>query len=71
MPLTQNEDVYETSDLPEDDQHQKASVERFESDQIERVQLDVADAFNKFKGKALATDDVGMFDDCIFFFRLI
>lgn len=58
--MTQNEDVYETSDLPEDDQHLKGTQEQFESDAIERVQLDVADAFNKFKGKTLAADDVGM-----------
>jgi hypothetical protein len=60
MPVTQNEDVYETSDLPEDEQHLRAADERFESDSIERVQLDVAGAFDKFKGKTLATDGVGM-----------
>uniref|UniRef100_A0A914WFC7 Uncharacterized protein n=1 Tax=Plectus sambesii TaxID=2011161 RepID=A0A914WFC7_9BILA len=65
MPLTQNEDVYETSDLPEDDQHLKATDERFESDAIERVQLDVTDAFNKFKGKTLATDDVDFSDSLV------
>ncbi|XP_072387474.1 dynactin subunit 2 [Diabrotica undecimpunctata] len=49
-------DVYETSDLPESEQ----SVDAFEeeNDPIERIHISADDAFNKFKGKYLGSENV-------------
>lgn len=49
-------DVYETSDLPESEQVTDFYEE--ENDAIERIHISANEAFNKFKGKFLKTDNV-------------
>lgn len=49
-------DVYETSDLPESDQSTDFFEE--ENDPIERIHLSTDEAFNKFKGKYLDSENV-------------
>nr|CDP93615.1 BMA-DNC-2, isoform d [Brugia malayi] len=51
------EDVYETEDLPEDDQ-QMIEDEMNESEEIERVHIDVDNAMKRFKGRLLSTENV-------------
>lgn len=49
-------DVYETSDLPESEQVTDFYEE--ENDAIERIHISASEAFNKFKGKFLKTNNV-------------
>ncbi|CAI9741729.1 Hypothetical predicted protein [Octopus vulgaris] len=46
-------DVYETSELPEDDQNTRPEQEEIHSDAIERVNLDSKTAYKRFKGTVL------------------
>ncbi|XP_014661552.1 PREDICTED: dynactin subunit 2-like [Priapulus caudatus] len=47
-------DVYETGDLPEDDQHrQAAGAADDSSESVERIDIKAGDAFSKFKGKSV------------------
>uniref|UniRef100_A0A2K6WKI7 Uncharacterized protein n=1 Tax=Onchocerca volvulus TaxID=6282 RepID=A0A2K6WKI7_ONCVO len=55
------EDVYETEDLPEDDQ-QMIGDEIVESEEIERLHIDVDNAMKKFKGRLLSAENVDFSD---------
>ncbi|GAB1605583.1 dynactin subunit 2-like [Argonauta hians] len=46
-------DVYETSELPEDDQNSRQEQEEILSEAIERVSLDTKTAYKRFKGAML------------------
>ncbi|VDN91403.1 unnamed protein product [Brugia pahangi] len=58
------EDVYETEDLPEDDQ-QMIEDEMNESEEIERVHIDVDSAMKRFKGRLLSTENVDFSDSIV------
>ncbi|CDQ91077.1 unnamed protein product [Oncorhynchus mykiss] len=51
-------DVYETSDLPEDDQAQFESEELC-SDSVERIVVNPNAAYDKFKDKRVSTKGLG------------
>uniref|UniRef100_A0A0V0G6L5 Putative dynactin subunit 2-like protein n=1 Tax=Triatoma dimidiata TaxID=72491 RepID=A0A0V0G6L5_TRIDM len=53
-------DVYETSDLPEVDQLRESLEE--ESDAVEQLNINVPDAFSKFKGHVLSSENVDFSD---------
>uniref|UniRef100_A0A023F9R4 Putative dynamitin n=2 Tax=Triatoma infestans TaxID=30076 RepID=A0A023F9R4_TRIIF len=53
-------DVYETSDLPEVDQLRESLEE--ESDAVEQLNISVPDAFSKFKGHVLSSENVDFSD---------
>ncbi|KAK9502053.1 hypothetical protein O3M35_012659 [Rhynocoris fuscipes] len=53
-------DVYETSDLPEADQLHEDIEE--ESDSVEHLNVSVPDAYSKFKGHLLSTENVDFSD---------
>lgn len=53
-------DVYETTDLPESEQFPTYNEE--ETDSIERLHISASEAFNKFKGKHVATKGVDFSD---------
>lgn len=53
-------DVYETSDLPEDDQHK--TLDDLESESIEKLDVSVGGAFKNFKGKSIADREVDFSD---------
>uniref|UniRef100_A0A0R3S623 Dynactin subunit 2 n=1 Tax=Elaeophora elaphi TaxID=1147741 RepID=A0A0R3S623_9BILA len=55
------EDVYETEDLPEDDQ-QMIEDEIAESEEVERVHIDVESAMKRFKGRLLSAENVDFSD---------
>ncbi|VDK68974.1 unnamed protein product [Litomosoides sigmodontis] len=57
----QKEDVYETEDLPEDDQ-QIIEDEIIESEEVERMHIDVDSAMKRFKGRILNAEDVDFSD---------
>uniref|UniRef100_A0A4W5RXV0 Dynactin 2 (p50) n=1 Tax=Hucho hucho TaxID=62062 RepID=A0A4W5RXV0_9TELE len=60
-----NWNVYETSDLPEDDQAQFESVsEKLCSDSVERIVVNPNAAYDKFKDKRVSTKGLD-FSDCI------
>jgi hypothetical protein len=52
------EDVYETEDLPESDQHIKGD-EKFESEHIDGRANDLNVAFEKFKNRQINAENVG------------
>uniref|UniRef100_A0A674BF14 Dynactin 2 (p50) n=1 Tax=Salmo trutta TaxID=8032 RepID=A0A674BF14_SALTR len=61
----QRHNVYETSDLPEDDQAQFESVsEKLCSDSVERIVVNPNAAYDKFKDKLVSTKGLD-FSDCI------
>uniref|UniRef100_A0A915Q404 Uncharacterized protein n=1 Tax=Setaria digitata TaxID=48799 RepID=A0A915Q404_9BILA len=55
------EDVYETEDLPEDDQ-QMVEDEVTESEEVERVHIDVDSAMKRFKGRLVNAENVDFSD---------
>ncbi|EFO16078.1 hypothetical protein LOAG_12430 [Loa loa] len=55
------EDVYETEDLPEEDQ-QMIEDEIAESEEVERVHIDVDNALKRFRGRLLSTENVDFSD---------
>ncbi|KAL4002172.1 Dynamitin family protein [Acanthocheilonema viteae] len=55
------EDVYETEDLPEDDQ-QMIEDEVAESEEIERIHIDVDNAMKRFKGRLVSAENVDFSD---------
>nr|KAG5709365.1 hypothetical protein BaRGS_029214 [Batillaria attramentaria] len=58
-------DVYETSDLPEDDQTLAKAPEELDSESVERIAIDTKAAFSSFKGKGVATAGVVDFSDSV------
>lgn len=56
-------DVYETSDLPEEDQSLSRQDEN--SDSVERIALDTKAAYTLFKGKGITTAGVADFSDSV------
>ncbi|XP_015742422.1 dynactin subunit 2 [Coturnix japonica] len=64
LPQARNEpDVYETSDLPEDDQAEfEAELEELTSTSVEHLIINPNAAFEKFKDKRLGTDGVDFSD---------
>lgn len=57
----QKEDVYETEDLPEDDQHM-VKEETHDSEEVERVHIDMEAAMKRFKGRLVNADCVDFSD---------
>jgi len=55
-------DVYETSDLPEDDQQMNKTVPEEPSDSIERLDVTASEAFQSFKGKKIETGNADFSD---------
>ncbi|ESO82091.1 hypothetical protein LOTGIDRAFT_223566 [Lottia gigantea] len=55
-------DVFETSELPEDDQAAQLENEEFNNENIEKINLDSKTAFNAFKGKGVKADGVDFSD---------
>ncbi|CAD6215809.1 GSCOCG00000622001-RA-CDS [Cotesia congregata] len=53
-------DVYETTDLPESEQYSNDNEDETES--IEKLHINASEAFNKFKGKSVATKGVDFSD---------
>ncbi|XP_050524745.1 dynactin subunit 2 [Daktulosphaira vitifoliae] len=53
-------DVYETSDLPEDDQQLDYMEE--DNEDIDRVQIDTSEAYKRFKDQVVNSDDVDFSD---------
>ncbi|XP_074093634.1 dynactin subunit 2 [Cotesia typhae] len=53
-------DVYETTDLPESEQFSNDNEDETES--IEKLHINASEAFNKFKGKSVATKGVDFSD---------
>ncbi|KAM3724373.1 putative dynactin subunit [Dirofilaria immitis] len=58
------EDVYETEDLPEDDQ-QMIEDEIIESEEVERVHIDVDNAMKRFRGRLLSSENVDFSDSIV------
>lgn len=58
--LTMDSDVYETSDLPEADQNMMNYEET--TDSVETLQISANEAFGKFKGKCLDSNNVDFSD---------
>ncbi|VDN04691.1 unnamed protein product [Thelazia callipaeda] len=56
----QKEDVYETEDLPEDDQ--QMIEDDFTESEVERVHIDVDNAMKRFKGRLLSAENVDFSD---------
>ncbi|KAL8563964.1 hypothetical protein ACOMHN_025295 [Nucella lapillus] len=56
-------DVYETNDLPEDDQSQAKPPEELESESVETVVLDTKAAYTAFRGKGVASAEKVDFSD--------
>ncbi|VDK29155.1 unnamed protein product [Gongylonema pulchrum] len=57
----QKEDVYETEDLPEDDQ-QLIEDEVHEGEEVQRVHIDVGEAMKRFKGRLVNAENVDFSD---------
>ncbi|XP_076653721.1 dynactin subunit 2 [Halictus rubicundus] len=55
-------DVYETTDLPESEQFQLYTED--ETDIIKKIHISATEAFNKFKGKHVISENVD-FSDCV------
>ncbi|CAL1536482.1 unnamed protein product [Lymnaea stagnalis] len=55
-------DVFESSDLPEAEQNFAPQTEEFESDNVERVNINTDAAFKAFKGKSVATGTLDFSD---------
>ncbi|VDM47953.1 unnamed protein product [Toxocara canis] len=58
----QNEDVYETEDLPEDEQHLREEEAQENSEEVERIHIDMESALKRFKGRMINADHVDFSD---------
>ncbi|XP_050418061.2 dynactin subunit 2 [Patella vulgata] len=59
---TNSPDVFETSELPEDDQVAQIEAEECDNDNIEKIKLDTKAAYSAFKGKGVKSDGVDFSD---------
>lgn len=57
-------DVYETTDLPEADQP-KPTEERFDSEHIEKTNINLSSAFQSFRGKSLLAEQTDFSDSIV------
>lgn len=58
----QKEDVYETEDLPEAEQHMRYEETNENSEEVERIHIDMETALKRFKGRMINADHVDFSD---------